>query len=407
MRNIYACFLLIALLSSICHVKGQNNPQYSFYGDFDLSFVNQNAKNNADESERLELVLLLSKYFELDDKQILDLYYRLYEIEHTSVISYTTIDETPLPFHCEDSVDTNIYVDFGTPLISNKNELKSSLYRMCFASPINKIDSKLFSSSISTIYLPSTNNLNYSSSVDISVTNLKSIEGYDVYDYSALIDKGDILIVGATKGKNAYLIPECVKGIGAGAFRGATLNSIIIPSNVISIGKNAFDNTYITSFYFLSSEVPQMDESAFGKLLNSDVAIYVPKKSEKKYKKILPSLKELILPLPKTFNDTISALTTFNPTANYLIRAGLVLTIDHVIINKNSRFLHPFSPISVNESAAYLWSKIINKEFNVEIMAHHLLEEYDVDIDTARKDCMKLLEEWYKSGIICKSNKSS
>ena len=80
MRKIHAFLLFIAVLSSICPVKGQNNPQYVFYGDYDLSFINQNAKNDADESERIELVLLFSKLFELDDKQLIDLHYRFYEI---------------------------------------------------------------------------------------------------------------------------------------------------------------------------------------------------------------------------------------------------------------------------------------------------------------------------------------
>ena len=83
---------LIVLCCSYLPMSGQVNPQYAFYGDYDLSFLNQNAKNDADEIERTEIVLMLAKYFGLSDKHLVDLYYRVYQLEHTSVIKYNTIN---------------------------------------------------------------------------------------------------------------------------------------------------------------------------------------------------------------------------------------------------------------------------------------------------------------------------
>lgn len=395
---------LIFLCCTYLPVIGQTNPQYAFYGNYDLSFLNQNAKNDADEIERTEIVLLFGKYFGLNDKYLVDLYYRVYQLEHTSVIKYNTIDDVPLNFQCVDSLDLGLHVDFGTSLISN-NKNGSDSYNLRFASPVLKIASELFSPNVVTVKFPSTDSLLYSTSSDICVSNLTKIEGYDVYDYSALINKEGFLIVTATKGKNTYMLPECVKGIGTGALRGSTLSNLIIPSNVTSIGKNAFDQTSITSFFFMSTEVPQMDESSFGSLVNSNVTIYVPKKSLKNYKKKLPFFKKQIIPLPTATNDTISLLTTFNPNDKYCIRNGLVLSNDNYVVNKGNRFYHNNSLISLNETAVYLWKEIGKKTFDIKDMQSFLLKEYDVDAKTAKEDCLKILEKWYDAGIVCKMNR--
>ncbi len=56
--------------------------------------------------------------------------------------------------------------------------------------------------------------------------------------------------------------------------------------------------------------------------------------------------------------------------------------------------------ISMNESAAYLWKEIQEKEFDREELVDLLLKEYDVDDDTARKDVEQLLDKWKEAGII-------
>lgn len=56
--------------------------------------------------------------------------------------------------------------------------------------------------------------------------------------------------------------------------------------------------------------------------------------------------------------------------------------------------------ISLNESAAYLWSSIEGKDFDADTLATLLLTEYEVAEDVARKDAEALIDEWKKCGII-------
>ena len=50
--------------------------------------------------------------------------------------------------------------------------------------------------------------------------------------------------------------------------------------------------------------------------------------------------------------------------------------------------------ISLNESAAFLWENIQDKEFDAETLAELLLQEYEVDKADALADSQKLLNEW-------------
>lgn len=56
--------------------------------------------------------------------------------------------------------------------------------------------------------------------------------------------------------------------------------------------------------------------------------------------------------------------------------------------------------ISLNESAAFLWENIQDKEFDAETLAELLLQEYEVDKADALSDSQKLLNEWLECGII-------
>jgi hypothetical protein len=56
--------------------------------------------------------------------------------------------------------------------------------------------------------------------------------------------------------------------------------------------------------------------------------------------------------------------------------------------------------ISMNESAAYLWRNLQDKEFTLDDMVRLLLEAYDVDEEVARKDAELLAAQWKKAEII-------
>ena len=55
--------------------------------------------------------------------------------------------------------------------------------------------------------------------------------------------------------------------------------------------------------------------------------------------------------------------------------------------------------ISLNESAAYLWSELCGKEFSIEEMAELLIARYGIDKELALKDSASLHEAWVKAGI--------
>ena len=57
--------------------------------------------------------------------------------------------------------------------------------------------------------------------------------------------------------------------------------------------------------------------------------------------------------------------------------------------------------ISMNESSAYLWKIVQQREsFTVEDMADLLLEEYEVEHETALADCKTLANQWIEAGIV-------
>ena len=56
--------------------------------------------------------------------------------------------------------------------------------------------------------------------------------------------------------------------------------------------------------------------------------------------------------------------------------------------------------ISMNESSAYLWKNIQEKEFTADDLVRLLLEEYEVDEATAQSDVAQLVEKWQEAGII-------
>ena len=56
--------------------------------------------------------------------------------------------------------------------------------------------------------------------------------------------------------------------------------------------------------------------------------------------------------------------------------------------------------ISLNESAAYLFTNLLGKEFDPQTMSQLLTREYDVDEETALSDSVKLARQWEEAGIV-------
>ena len=73
---------------------------------------------------------------------------------------------------------------------------------------------------------------------------------------------------------------------------------------------------------------------------------------------------------------------------------------EHIIVAEGKGNIDFSNIISMNESSAYLWQKIIGKEFTNEDLANLLVEEYEVDYETALKDSKTLSGQWFEAGII-------
>ena len=56
--------------------------------------------------------------------------------------------------------------------------------------------------------------------------------------------------------------------------------------------------------------------------------------------------------------------------------------------------------LSLYESAAYLWQRIGDEHFDIDTLTQWLMEEYEVDIDTARQDVIAMVDKWLELNII-------
>ena len=56
--------------------------------------------------------------------------------------------------------------------------------------------------------------------------------------------------------------------------------------------------------------------------------------------------------------------------------------------------------ISMNATAAFLWEAVEGKDFDADTLAQLLVDEYDIDKETAQKDVKTLIETWQKADII-------
>ena len=80
---------------------------------------------------------------------------------------------------------------------------------------------------------------------------------------------------------------------------------------------------------------------------------------------------------------------------------------EYVIVAEGKENIDFSNIITMNESSAYLWNTIQDKEaFNANYLAKLLTEEYVVDRETALIDSMNVIKQWYKSGIIEKNSAS-
>ncbi len=85
------------------------------------------------------------------------------------------------------------------------------------------------------------------------------------------------------------------------------------------------------------------------------------------------------------------------------IKKGFVLKDicgESIIVAEGKENIDFTKIISMNESSAFLWESVKNKDFDAETLKHRLCEEYDVDDATAEKDAKALLDSWIEAEIV-------
>ena len=56
--------------------------------------------------------------------------------------------------------------------------------------------------------------------------------------------------------------------------------------------------------------------------------------------------------------------------------------------------------IAMNETSAWLWEQVQDKDFSAETLANLLTEQYEVDHETALADAESLTKQWLEIGLI-------
>lgn len=84
------------------------------------------------------------------------------------------------------------------------------------------------------------------------------------------------------------------------------------------------------------------------------------------------------------------------------IRKGFVLREicgENIVVAEGLENIDFNKLITLNESAAYLWKELSDKEFTAEDMAALLISRYGIDSDLALKDSVNLCDAWHNAGI--------
>ena len=85
------------------------------------------------------------------------------------------------------------------------------------------------------------------------------------------------------------------------------------------------------------------------------------------------------------------------------IKDGFVIrTIvgQHVLTGEGLERVNFNKIVVLNDTAAYLWDRAQGKDFQAEDLAAWLLEQYEVDEETALKDARETVRSWSEIGIL-------
>jgi hypothetical protein len=102
--------------------------------------------------------------------------------------------------------------------------------------------------------------------------------------------------------------------------------------------------------------------------------------------------------------------TTSMKTGNFMdniqkymkIKEGFVLRQmcgENIVAGEGLQHINFNKLISLNESAAYLWKELVDKEFTQQEMAELLIKRYGIDEQLAMSDSEKLMASWVEIGL--------
>ena len=84
-------------------------------------------------------------------------------------------------------------------------------------------------------------------------------------------------------------------------------------------------------------------------------------------------------------------------------RKGFVLRTlgkEYILVAEGLEAVDANKLISMNESAAFLWKSLEDKEFDNETMIQLLMDEYDITHDVAEKDVEAFLQTLKKADVV-------
>lgn len=73
---------------------------------------------------------------------------------------------------------------------------------------------------------------------------------------------------------------------------------------------------------------------------------------------------------------------------------------DYIVVGEGLSRINYNKMISLNETAAYLWNSLKDKDFGIDDMVSLLLDKYEVSEETAREDSAKLAQDWIDAGLV-------
>ena len=73
---------------------------------------------------------------------------------------------------------------------------------------------------------------------------------------------------------------------------------------------------------------------------------------------------------------------------------------ENIIISHGVENINFTKVITLNDSATTLWNKVMGKDFTEDELVNILLDEYEVDKETAAKDVKTLVASWKEAELI-------